>query len=224
MLVDEAHEIEANLDKYLDLDNDDFKTFRDALARAEEVLAMTTPEQAVIDEAAIALSNAMSAMRLIPDKEELANLVGEAEAINRSQFTSGSLSKLDRAVGKAKQVLNAEDATQEQVNEAYTALSNALDTLEKKTETQKTSGSSSSYNWNLYGPAGIVAANGNALAPYVVSDTTVDFTVRRGCLLYTSLRRCSRTCVRSQARKSFSNCFPSWNSSISPSTPRPVRR
>lgn len=73
MLVDEAHEIEANLDKYLDLDNDDFKTFRDALARAEEVLAMTTPEQAVIDEAAIALSNAMSAMRLIPDKEELAN-------------------------------------------------------------------------------------------------------------------------------------------------------
>ena len=24
-----AHEIEANLDKYLDLDNDDFKTFRD---------------------------------------------------------------------------------------------------------------------------------------------------------------------------------------------------
>lgn len=180
MLVDEAHEIEANLDKYLDLDNDDFKTFRDALARAEEVLAMTTPEQAVIDEAAIALSNAMSAMRLIPDKEELANLVGEAEAINRSQFTSGSLSKLDRAVGKAKQVLNAEDATQEQVNEAYTALSNALDTLEKKTETQKTSGSSSSYNWNLYGPAGIVAANGNALAPYVVSDTTVDFTVRRG--------------------------------------------
>ena len=52
MLVDEAHEIEANLDKYLDLDNDDFKTFRDALARAEEVLAMTTPEQAVIDEAA----------------------------------------------------------------------------------------------------------------------------------------------------------------------------
>ena len=43
---------------------------------------MTTPEQAVIDEAAIALPNAISAMRLIPDKEELANLVGEAEAIN----------------------------------------------------------------------------------------------------------------------------------------------
>lgn len=181
-LVDQAHEIEKNLDKYLDLDKDDFKTFREALAKAEDVLTMTTPEQDVIDQAARDLTDAMLAMRLIPDSDALKDLLNKAQTVDRGQYTSASLSRLDNEIEKAKTVLSVENATQEQLNEAYTDLYQALNALEKKNDSKKSSSSSSSYNWNLYGPAGIVATNATAtaIAPYVVSDTTVNFTVNRG--------------------------------------------
>ena len=91
-LVDQAHEIEKNLDKYLDLDKDDFKTFREALAKAEDVLTMTTPEQDVIDQAARDLTDAMLAMRLIPDSDALKDLLNKAQTVDRGQYTSASLS------------------------------------------------------------------------------------------------------------------------------------
>ncbi len=131
-LVDQAHEIEKNLDKYLDLDKDDFKTFREALAKAEDVLTMTTPEQDVIDQAARDLTDAMLAMRLIPDSDALKDLLNKAQTVDRGQYTSASLSRLDNEIEKAKTVLSVENATQEQLNEAYTDLYQALNALERR--------------------------------------------------------------------------------------------
>ncbi len=144
-------------------------------------LTMTT-EQDVIDQAARDLTDAMLAMRLIPDSDALKDLLNKAQTVDRGQYTSASLSRLDNEIEKAKTVLSVENATQEQLNEAYTDLYQALNALEKKNDSKKSSSSSSSYNWNLYGPAGIVATNATAtaIAPYVVSDTTVNFTVNRG--------------------------------------------
>lgn len=180
MLVKKGQEID--LSQYLDLDKDDFKTFRDALAHAEDVLEMTSPTQSVIDKAASALTDALNELRLIPNKDALADLVTEAEAIDRSEYKESSLVKLDQEIENANRVLAAADASQEDINNAYADLYKTMNTLEKKTESKKSSSKGTSYNWNLYGPAGVVAANVNAgaIVPYVVSDTTVDFTVKRG--------------------------------------------
>ena len=48
------------------------------------------------------------------------DLLNKAQTVDRGQYTSASLSRLDNEIEKAKTVLSVENATQEQLNEAYT--------------------------------------------------------------------------------------------------------
>ena len=50
------------------------------------------------------------------------SLLNKAQTVDRGQYTSASLSRLDNEIEKAKTVLSVENATQEQLNEAYTDL------------------------------------------------------------------------------------------------------
>ena len=129
------------------------------------------------------LTEAISALRLIPDKDALEALIGEAEAINTNKYTAKSVATMKAALSTAKAVLNDAEATEEEVADAVEALENSIDGLvEKSTSTSsKNSGSTSANVGNAYSAAGVVSASQSVAAnAYVVSDTTVNFTLKHG--------------------------------------------
>ena len=135
-----------------------------------------------MDTAAEDLAAAISALRLIPDKDALEALIGEAEAINTSKYTAKSVATMKAALSTAKAVLNDAEATEEEVADAVEALENSIDGLvEKSTSTSSKNSGTSANVGNAYGAAGVVSASQSVAAnAYVVSDTTVNFTLKRG--------------------------------------------
>ncbi len=180
-LVTKGDGIVANADQYIQ--NDAWTSFETSLEEAKTVLANENATQDAVDTAAEDLAAAISALRLIPDKDALEALIGEAEAINTNKYTAKSVATMKAALSTAKAVLNDAEATEEEVADAVEALENSIDGLvEKSTSTgSKNSGSTSANVGNAYGAAGIVSASQSVSAQaYVVSDTTVNFTLKRG--------------------------------------------
>ena len=180
-LVLKGDSIVANADQYIQ--NDAWTSFETSLEEAKTVLANENATQDAVDTAAEDLAAAISALRLIPDKDALEALIGEAEAINTNKYTAKSVATMKAALSTAKAVLNDAEATEEEVADAVEALENSIDGLvEKNTSTgSKNSGSTSANVGNAYGAAGVVSASQSVAAnAYVVSDTTVNFTLKRG--------------------------------------------
>ena len=180
-LVTKGDSIVANADQYIQ--NDAWTSFETVLAEAKTVLEDANATQDAVDTAAEDLAAAISALRLIPDKDALEALIGEAEAINTNKYTAKSVATMKAALSTAKAVLNDAEATEEEVADAVEALENSIDGLvEKSTSTgSKNSGSTSANVGNAYGAAGVVSASQSVAAnAYVVSDTTVNFTLKRG--------------------------------------------
>ena len=178
--IAEAQEID--LDEYLDLE-DTKAAFTAALESALTVQANADADQETVDQAAQALIEAMAALRKTPSKEALAELVNTASAIDTSKYTAASVSALNRALASAQATLADEAATEADVETAYRALSTALDSLVEKPARPASGnhGGTSANVGNAYGAAGVVAAGQNVAAnAYVVSDTTVNFTLKRG--------------------------------------------
>lgn len=166
-----------NLDEYLDIDEDNFKTFRDALAAAEEILLNKDVAQAQVDKAVEKLESAMIAMRKIPTKEALETRIETAESIPLGKYTDDSVATLEKALNDAKDLMLNDPDNGPARAKVYYALGDAMDGLKEKT-VRKSSGSSTRITDNSYGIAGTAIVG--AAAPFVRSDTTVDFTVRRG--------------------------------------------
>ena len=180
-LVTKGDSIVANADQYIQ--NEAWTAFETSLEEAKTVLANENATQDAVDTAAEDLAAAISALRLIPDKDALEALIGEAEAINTNKYTAKSVATMKAALSTAKAVLNDAEATEEEVADAVEALENSIDGLvEKNTSTgSKNSGSTSANVGNAYGAAGVVSASQSVAAnAYVVSDTTVNFTLKRG--------------------------------------------
>ena len=179
--VAEGDTIVENASKYIQ--DDAWDAFETILAEAKELLEDENAAQDTVDEKAADLIEAISALRLIPDKDALKELIGEAEAINTSKYTAKSVATMKAALSTAKAVLNDAEATEEEVADAVEALENSIDGLvEKNTSTgSKNSGSTSANVGNAYGAAGVVSASQSVAAnAYVVSDTTVNFTLKHG--------------------------------------------
>lgn len=70
----------------------------------------------------------------IVDKTELENLITEAEKLQASDYTEESWNLLQTALTEAKTVLNKNEATQEEVNNAVNRLRQAIGDLEEKVE------------------------------------------------------------------------------------------
>ena len=180
-LVNKGDSIVENAGQYIQ--NDAWTSFETVLAEAKTVLEDANATQDAVDTAAEDLAAAISALRLIPDKDALEALIGEAEAINTNKYTAKSVAAMKAALSTAKAVLNDAEATEEEVADAVEALENSIDGLvEKNTSTgSKNSGSTSANVGNAYGAAGVVSASQSVAAnAYVVSDTTVNFTLKRG--------------------------------------------
>ena len=178
-LVTKGDSIVANADQYIQ--NDAWTSFETILAEAKTVLDNPNATQDAVDTAAEDLAEAISALRMIPDKDALEALIGEAEAINTNKYTAKSVATMKAALSTAKAVLNDAEATEEEVADAVEALENSIDGLVEKSTSTSSKGSTSANVGNAYGAAGVVSASQSVAAnAYVVSDTTVNFTLKRG--------------------------------------------
>ena len=185
--IEKAEEIKTDIEagKYLP---DGQEAFLEALEAAKK-LDKDSP-QAEVDQAAKDLLQAMSALRKKADKTELEELLKEINALDPSEYTAASYA----AVAEVKEVLNALmaddslDAEEGQkkidaaVAQAREAQNNLVKVDTNKPSKGSSSGSSSANASNAYGASGVVSAGQNvaAVGAYVRSDTTVNFTLKRG--------------------------------------------
>ena len=180
-LVDEANTLDP--DDYIQ--DEAFDTFKSVLAEAEELLANANADQADVDAKAEALTRAMAALRKIPNKDELNKLIAEMEQKDLDGYTDRSVAAFKAALSVAKTVAADANADEQAVAKAYTNLEAAANNLvkaEKPGTGNSGKGSTSANIGNAYGAAGVVSAAQGVTSQkaYVVSDTTVNFTLKRG--------------------------------------------
>ena len=180
-LVDEANTFDP--DDYIQ--DEAFDTFTTVLAEAEELLLNADAGQADVDAKAEALTRAMAALRKIPNKDELNKMIAEMEQKDLDGYTDRSVAAFKAALSVAKTVAADANADEQAVAKAYTNLEAAANNLvkaEKPSTGNSGKGSTSANVGNAYGAAGVVsAAQGVASQQaYVVSDTTVNFTLKHG--------------------------------------------
>ena len=104
--------------------------FNIELANAKEVLNNKDATQEEINEAYNKLIKAYLDLRLIPDKSVLEDLINKAESIDKSKYTNASVNKLNEKLKEVKIVLDNEEASQKEVDEAAKGLELALADLE----------------------------------------------------------------------------------------------
>ena len=125
----------ANYEKeyYTTASWNDFET---ALTNAQMILDKADVSSTEIDDAASALKTAIDSLVEIGDvvKTELERVIAEAQSIDTTKYTDKTVDVLKTALVNAISINGNENATQEEVNAAITALTNAIDELELKTD------------------------------------------------------------------------------------------
>ena len=183
-VIEKANSLD--LDEYVEAGKE---AFNDALAHATDVLYDDQATQEEVEEATETLNAAMEALRKVADKSALDALIATVEGLDLNRYTAASVATLEVALAKAKAM--AADATlseddQQEVDAMTDALQDAKDQLKvKSTDSHSSSSGSSgdSASANIYGNAGtsvVGAATTAQAAAQVVSDTTVNFTLKRG--------------------------------------------
>lgn len=177
-VIDYAEQI--NLDDYLDT-GDSKAAFTQALEAARAVVDDKGATQKQVDNAAEALVKAIMALRQIPDAEALKDLVAKFETVNPADYTSASYAAYKASISLVKDILAMEAPAQEEINAAFIQAEDCYDHLVKAAPAPKPSTRSSKSAPvvdNTYGKAGIAAVN--TARASVQSDTTVNFTLKRG--------------------------------------------
>ena len=186
-LLLKAQAVQENKDAYLDQGWDAFTAaYQAAQGLTEE------SSQKEINKAAQALTEAMANLRKIPNKSALQARVENLKAMDLSQYTSSSRRKLLNTLHDAETLLNNPNATQEKID----AMVEELDKDTKALETPSSSGSGNKGGSSGKGSGGRTSGEGTAVAvttpavvsgaasvaktASVVSDTTVNFTLKRG--------------------------------------------
>ncbi len=124
--VDVALSINENLDQYVE---EGKQEFIDALANAQSLLASGNAWQDDIDAATDALIEAMSNLRMAPNKDILNDMIEKAEGTDLSAYTADSVAALNAALADAQAVAANENATQEEVDAAADSLKAAMNGL-----------------------------------------------------------------------------------------------
>lgn len=118
-----ADEMNNNLDVYLDEGKD---AFTEALTEAKEVYADGNAMQDEVDTAWRSLLNAIAELRLKPNKGLLEDLITKADSLNETDYETESFAVMRAALAAAKAVFENENASQEEVDAAVTALEDAI--------------------------------------------------------------------------------------------------
>ncbi|MFR8531204.1 MAG: hypothetical protein ACLVDB_08760, partial [Anaeromassilibacillus sp.] len=188
--IAKARSIEEVLDQYIEAGKAEFL---EALANAQTVMDNRDASQQAVDDAESALVEAMSALRKIPNKDVLKELLYQATSIDRSKYTRASLAVLDAAITLGNKAMANDNIGQEEVDSVVKTLKKAqagLETVSNSSSggSHKGSGSSSSSGKTsgegtaVAVPSAVVAAAQGVAAQqaYVRSDTTLPFTLKHG--------------------------------------------
>ncbi len=132
----------------------------EAVNAAKEVLASETATQEDIDNAAKAVTDAMSKLVEVPgDNKELSSEVTEAEKMDTTGYTKETAEALAKAIEAAKAVLSNDKATQTEIDNALKAVKDAVAGLKKQEQPQNSSNSNdSNINNNNGGTATVTTA------------------------------------------------------------------
>ena len=156
--IELAEQILANIDDYVASTVEGLQEKADA---AKEVLANATT-QAEIDEATKTLREARLSARTKADKSALRELIAYANSLDLSVYSD--INGLRRALIDAGNVMNEEEATQDEVNAAVEALQAELNALTPKAESSTnadTTNTAAAAQTGLF--AGVLAAAAGAL-------------------------------------------------------------
>ncbi|WP_195985616.1 carbohydrate-binding protein [Clostridium sp. D33t1_170424_F3] len=196
LFVQQAQEIDP--DAYLDGPEKD--KFNEILPQAEAVLADANATQKQVDEMADKLFDALTGLRVTPDREALKALLEESEALNPADYTEASYAILRAALNLAWDTCKDDAATPKDVAVQYATVEKAragLVLTDKPEEPAKPDNKPSSKpsNSGSKRPSGNVSGAGTAVAvtspvvsaaqnvmgqKSVRSDTTMNFTLKRG--------------------------------------------
>ena len=124
--VDVANSINENLDLYVE---EGKQEFIDALANAKALLESGNAWQDDIDAATDELIEAMSNLRMAPNKDILNEMIANARSMDLSVYTSDSVAVLADALAEAQAVAGNADATQAEVDAAADTLEAAMSGL-----------------------------------------------------------------------------------------------
>ncbi|MBT2765859.1 S-layer homology domain-containing protein, partial [Paenibacillus sp. ISL-20] len=113
--------------------SESWQVMQEELTAAQAVLNKPDVTQQEVDEALAKLEEALDKLvRVTPvDKSKLETKVTEAKALNEKEYTQESWMNLNRVLEEADRVLNDDNATQEAVDQALTALQQAEKELVK---------------------------------------------------------------------------------------------
>ena len=109
---------------------------RTALAEAERVYAEESADQETVNAATRSLMDAVTSLVVAEKDTRLDILIQKAEELlkNKDQYTASSVENLEAALEAARAVAENSQATDEEINEAYNALSEAMTSLVRKAE------------------------------------------------------------------------------------------
>ena len=138
-LVAKAEAMVAEQDKYVQTD---WQQLVDALAQAQELLEDSGNALAGdVEEASNALLNAILAQRYKANKENLEDILNQAQAVDLSGYTAQSVAVFQAALAEAQAVMADETLSvedQDAVDAAVEALASAMNGLTAETTPQPT--------------------------------------------------------------------------------------
>ena len=120
-----------NLSKYTE---ESINAVRAALDEAKAVYDNSAADQGTINNATTKLLTAVNSMLVKEEDTRLDILIQMAEELlkNKDQYTSSSVEALEKALAAAKDVAGKANATEQEINDAYNALAEAMTSLVRK--------------------------------------------------------------------------------------------
>ncbi|MEG2737420.1 sialidase domain-containing protein [Clostridium sp.] len=106
----------------------------EALGESKKVIADENAMQKEVNDSFNKLMKAYLDLRLSPDKSKLEELINEVKDIDLSKYTKESVDLLNVEIDNAKEVLNDEEATQEEVDNSIKSLERTVKNLKEKTD------------------------------------------------------------------------------------------
>ena len=159
------------------------EALRTALSEAEKVYAEESADQETINAAARSLMDAVTSLVVVDVDTRLDILIQKAEELlaDSDQYTSASVENLQAALDAAKLVADDRQASDEEINEAYSALAEAITSLVRKAEKSELKTALDKANAILADPgryvddtiAGLQAAADAAQAVYDKEDASL---------------------------------------------------
>lgn len=129
--IEGAKAILADASALADYTPESVEAVRSALAEAEAIYADTEATQTAINQAAANLMTAVNNLLVTETDNRLDILIQKAEELlqKEDQYTSDSVQALKDALEAAKEAAAKKDATEQEINDAYNALAEAMASL-----------------------------------------------------------------------------------------------